>query len=54
MGPGGVTGPSASGHFAKCGSCSTYQTLISFAATGWNVYTYECENGTCDPKVTGP
>lgn len=38
----------------KCGNCDTYQTLAAFARRDeeWNVYTYECENGTCDPKVT--
>lgn len=37
----------------KCGNCNTYQTLTGFARAGErNVYTYECENGTCDPKVT--
>jgi hypothetical protein len=37
----------------KCGNCNTYQTLSSFGRReGWNVYTYECENGICDPKVT--
>ncbi|MGH7265756.1 MAG: hypothetical protein ACREMB_13025 [Candidatus Rokuibacteriota bacterium] len=37
----------------KCGNCETYQTLSGFATRpGWNVYTYECENGTCDPVVT--
>jgi hypothetical protein len=37
----------------KCGHCNTYQTLSSFSRRGdWNVYTYECENGVCDPAVT--
>ena len=37
----------------KCGNCDTYQTLCGFARRGdWNVYTYECENETCDPAVT--
>jgi hypothetical protein len=37
----------------KCGHCNTYQTLLGFARNGdWNVYTYECENDTCDPTVT--
>ncbi|HXU44995.1 MAG TPA: hypothetical protein VN783_05680 [Thermoanaerobaculia bacterium] len=37
----------------KCGNCNTYQTLSMFARAGeWNVYTYECENDTCDPNVT--
>ncbi|HSG39645.1 MAG TPA: hypothetical protein VLE27_08410, partial [Thermoanaerobaculia bacterium] len=37
----------------KCGNCNTYQTLLSFGRReGWNVYTYECENDTCDPAVT--
>lgn len=36
----------------KCGYCDTYQTLMTFSQTadGWNVYTYECENGTCDAE----
>jgi hypothetical protein len=37
----------------KCGHCGTYQTLAAFSRReGWNVYTYECENGVCDPDVT--
>jgi hypothetical protein len=37
----------------KCGHCNTYQTLSGFARRDdWNVYTYECENDTCDPAVT--
>ncbi len=37
----------------KCGNCQTYQTLSGFARQGEaNVYTYECENETCDPDVT--
>ena len=37
----------------KCGSCDTYQTLCGFVRRGeWNVYTYECENDSCDPAVT--
>lgn len=37
----------------KCGNCNTYQTLSSFSKRDeWNVYTYECENDTCDPNVT--
>ena len=37
----------------KCGNCNTYQTLASFSRRDeWNVYTYECENDTCDPNVT--
>ena len=37
----------------KCGNCYTYQTLTSFGRReDWNVYTYECENDICDPKVT--
>lgn len=38
----------------KCGHCETYQTLCGFSARedGWNVYTYECENDTCDPAMT--
>lgn len=37
----------------KCGNCNTYQTLAGFARNEeWNVYTYECENDTCDPAVT--
>jgi hypothetical protein len=37
----------------KCGNCNTYQTLTSFGRReDWNVYTYECENDICDPKVT--
>ena len=37
----------------KCGRCGEYQTLAAFARSGdWNVYTYECENGSCDPAST--
>lgn len=37
----------------KCGHCQAYQTLCGFGRSGsWNVYTYECENETCDPEVT--
>jgi hypothetical protein len=37
----------------KCGNCNTYQTLVSFSRRDeWNVYTFECENGSCDPNVT--
>ena len=38
----------------KCGHCDTYQTLSAFrrSGTGWNVYTYECENDICDPDIT--
>ena len=37
----------------KCGNCDTYQTLSGFARSGdSNVYTYECENGVCDPATT--
>jgi hypothetical protein len=37
----------------KCGRCDTYQTLARFERRGeWNVYTYECENGRCDPAAT--
>ena len=37
----------------KCGHCDAYQTLSRFERRGeWNVYTYECENGRCDPAMT--
>jgi hypothetical protein len=37
----------------KCGHCNEYQTLSTFSRReDWNVYTYECENGVCDPNVT--
>ncbi len=37
----------------KCGNCNTYQTLAHFHRAGeWNVYTYVCENTSCDPEVT--
>jgi hypothetical protein len=37
----------------KCGNCQTYQTLSGFSRRGeFNVYTYECENGHCDPAIT--
>jgi hypothetical protein len=37
----------------KCGHCNTYQTLTAFSRRDeWNVYSYECENETCDPAVT--
>ena len=37
----------------RCGNCDTYQTLCGFArAEEWNIYTYECENETCDAAMT--
>lgn len=37
----------------KCGHCGTYQTLCGYERSeDRNVYTYECENDVCDPKVT--
>ncbi len=37
----------------KCGNCDTYQTIVGFKKyPDKNVYTYECENDTCDPNVT--
>jgi hypothetical protein len=37
----------------KCGNCNTYQTLLAYSRRDdWNVYTYECENDTCDPSMT--
>ena len=37
----------------KCGRCSSYQTLMGYVRRGdWNVYTYECENSSCDPGET--
>jgi hypothetical protein len=37
----------------RCGACHAYQTLSGFEpADGYNVYTYECENDTCDPAAT--
>jgi hypothetical protein len=37
----------------RCGNCNSYQTLTAFSRREeWNVYTYECENDTCDPAVT--
>lgn len=37
----------------KCGHCDTYQTLCAYERRDdWNVYTYECENDTCDPQMT--
>lgn len=37
----------------KCGNCNTYQTLCAFTAgEERNVYSYECENETCDREVT--
>jgi hypothetical protein len=37
----------------KCGNCDTYQTIVGFKKMpDKNVYTYECENETCDPNVT--
>ncbi len=37
----------------KCGNCNTYQTLSGYALQEEaNVYSYECENDTCDPNVT--
>ena len=36
-----------------CGNCRTYQTLSGFSRReDVNVYSYECENETCDPAVT--
>jgi hypothetical protein len=37
----------------KCGNCDAYQTIVKFwKGPEKNVYTYECENETCDPNVT--
>ena len=37
----------------KCGHCLEYQTLVGFERRGeWNIYTYECENDTCEPAAT--
>jgi len=37
----------------RFGNCDAYQTLTAYARRDeWNVYTYECENATCDPAVT--
>jgi hypothetical protein len=37
----------------KCGNCDTYQTIVGFRKLpDKNVYTYECENDSCDPNVT--
>jgi len=37
----------------KCGRCNTYQTLCEFKqGEEWNLYTYECESGPCDPELS--
>jgi hypothetical protein len=37
----------------KCGHCDTYQTLVGYVRREeWNVYTYECENETCERGMT--
>jgi hypothetical protein len=37
----------------KCGNCDSYQTLTGFARREeWNVYTFECDHGRCEPAVT--
>ena len=37
----------------KCGNCDTYQTIVKFRkGPEKNVYTYECEEGPCDPAAT--
>ena len=37
----------------KCGRCGDYQVLVGFGRRGdWNVYTYECEGGSCEPGET--
>jgi len=37
----------------RCGNCDGYQTIVKFRKAGdKNVYTYECDNETCDPNVT--
>ena len=37
----------------KCGQCQTYQTLIGFKpGEERNVYTYECDNHSCEPSTT--
>jgi len=37
----------------KCGFCDTYQTVVGFKKLAdKNVYTYECQNETCDPNMT--
>ena len=37
----------------RCARCLNYQTLSAYATRpGWNVYTYECDAGTCDAETT--
>lgn len=37
----------------RCGRCMNYQTLSAYSRRdGWNVYTYACDEGTCDPEAT--
>lgn len=37
----------------RCGNCMNYQTLSGYSRRdAWNVYTYECEAGTCDAEKT--
>lgn len=37
----------------RCGHCMNYQTLAAYRPReGWNVYTFECESGTCDVETT--
>jgi hypothetical protein len=37
----------------KCGNCETYQTIVKFQkGAEKNVYTYECENETCERGMT--
>lgn len=37
----------------RCGHCNSYQTLSGFEPSdGYNIYTYECKNDTCDPAAT--
>jgi hypothetical protein len=36
----------------RCGQCMNFMTLAEYAPReGWNVYTYVCDAGTCDPKT---
>ncbi len=49
----GYSGVNVRNISVKCGQCKSYQTLSGFEqGEDWNVYTYECEDGLCDPALT--
>ena len=36
----------------RCGRCLNFMTLTEYVPReGWNVYTFECDAGSCDPAT---